>query len=183
MIWNIINLGQTQCEINSCRSGSQTLFFGGREATTGNASAVRRLVGLTHSDKLYVFQTALVRADQSKTTLWESRDMKMIKVFNIPTFEYQQKKHRLDKWPFCIVRRLSGTLWNNTDVYRLFYTSDLANKFIMPWKGRYSLIWHNLNRVSFFTASLKRMWRLAMSGLHVWYRQLFTKQFKFMIVV
>ena len=26
-----------------CRSGSQTLFFGGREATTGNASAVRRL--------------------------------------------------------------------------------------------------------------------------------------------
>ena len=163
MIWNIINLGQTQCEINSCRSGSQTLFFGGREATTGNASAVRRLVGLTHSDKLYVFQTALVRADQSKTTLWES--------------------HRLDKRPFCIVRRRSGTLWNNTDVYRLFYTSDLANKFIMPWKGRYSLIWHNLNRVSFFTASLKRMWSLAMSGLHVWYRQLFTKQFKFMIVV
>ena len=92
MIWNIINLGQTQCEINSCRSGSQTLFFGGREATTGNASAVRRLVGLTHSDKLYVFQTALVRADQSKTTLWESRDMKMIKVFSIPTFEHQQKK-------------------------------------------------------------------------------------------
>ena len=28
---------------SSCRSGSQTLFFGGREATTGNASAVRRL--------------------------------------------------------------------------------------------------------------------------------------------
>ena len=27
-----------------CCSGSQTLFFGGREATTGNASAVRRLV-------------------------------------------------------------------------------------------------------------------------------------------
>ena len=27
-----------------CRSGSQTLFFGGREATSGNASAVRRLV-------------------------------------------------------------------------------------------------------------------------------------------
>ena len=26
-----------------CRSGSQTLFFGGREATTGNTSAVRRL--------------------------------------------------------------------------------------------------------------------------------------------
>ena len=26
-----------------CRSGSQTLFFEGREATTGNASAVRRL--------------------------------------------------------------------------------------------------------------------------------------------
>ena len=86
-------MGQTQCEINSCRSGSQTLFFGGREATTGNASAVRRLVGLTHSDKLYVFQTALVRADQSKTTLWEWRDMKMIKVFNIPTFEHQQKKN------------------------------------------------------------------------------------------
>ena len=28
-----------------CRSGSQTLLFGGREATTGNASAVRRLIG------------------------------------------------------------------------------------------------------------------------------------------
>ena len=27
-----------------CHSGSQTLFFGGREATTGNASAVRRLL-------------------------------------------------------------------------------------------------------------------------------------------
>ena len=27
-----------------CRSGSRTLFFGGREATTGNASAVRRLL-------------------------------------------------------------------------------------------------------------------------------------------
>ena len=27
-----------------CHSGSQTLFFGGREATTGNASAVCRLV-------------------------------------------------------------------------------------------------------------------------------------------
>ena len=29
--------------ISFCRSGSQTLFFGGREATTGNSSAVRRL--------------------------------------------------------------------------------------------------------------------------------------------
>ena len=27
-----------------CRSGSQTLFFGGGEAMTGNASAVPRLV-------------------------------------------------------------------------------------------------------------------------------------------
>ena len=26
-----------------CRSGPQTLIFGGREVTTGNASAVRRL--------------------------------------------------------------------------------------------------------------------------------------------
>ena len=31
-----------------CCSGSQTLFFGGREATTGNASAVRRLVRAIH---------------------------------------------------------------------------------------------------------------------------------------
>ena len=31
-----------------CRSGSQTLFFGGREATTGNASAVRRLTKAEH---------------------------------------------------------------------------------------------------------------------------------------
>ena len=29
-----------------CRSGSQTLFFGEREATTGNASALRRLFGV-----------------------------------------------------------------------------------------------------------------------------------------
>ena len=31
--------------VASLRSGSQTLFFGAREATTGNASAVRRLAG------------------------------------------------------------------------------------------------------------------------------------------
>ena len=37
-----------------------------------------RPVRLTHSDKLYVFHVALVRADQSKTTLWESRDVEMI---------------------------------------------------------------------------------------------------------
>ena len=37
-----------------------------------------RSVSLTHSDISYVFHIALVRADQSKTTLWESQDMKMI---------------------------------------------------------------------------------------------------------
>ena len=33
-----------------CRSSSQTVFFGGREATTGNTSAVRRLPFLTLSN-------------------------------------------------------------------------------------------------------------------------------------
>ena len=37
-----------------------------------------RSVRLTHSDKLYVFHIALVRADQSKANLWESRDVEMI---------------------------------------------------------------------------------------------------------
>ena len=35
-----------------CRSGSQTLFFGGREATTGNASAVRRLTEVDKMNKV-----------------------------------------------------------------------------------------------------------------------------------
>ena len=44
LIWlaNIKTKGFTSLK-SFCRSGSQTLFFRGREATTGNASAVRRL--------------------------------------------------------------------------------------------------------------------------------------------
>ena len=34
-----------------CCSGSQTLFFGGREATTENTSAVRRLSGILNKKK------------------------------------------------------------------------------------------------------------------------------------
>ena len=44
LIW-LANI-KTKCFMSRksfCRSGSQTLFFGGREATTGNTSAVRRL--------------------------------------------------------------------------------------------------------------------------------------------
>ena len=42
-----------------CRSGSQTLFFGGREATTVNASAVSRLVGVGLKNNLYLFVDSL----------------------------------------------------------------------------------------------------------------------------
>ena len=51
-----------------CRSGSQTLFFGGREATTGNASAVRMLID-PRTIKIQVFNYATVETFRNHLNL------------------------------------------------------------------------------------------------------------------
>ena len=75
-----------------------------------------------------------------------------------------QQKDRLDRWPFYLVRRLSATLWMNSNVLAFLRHVIKEINSSCPRRADIPLVNATWTGCLFFTGGFKRMRRLAKKG-------------------